>query len=398
MNNYKKAVIVTLFDNYSYNVRTRYVEKILKDRGYTIDFFVADFDHREKKKYAFYRQNIKLIKVPKYKKNMSFKRIYSHYIYSKKIVGELQSINPQLIYVITPPNMLFHALSKYYKMTKCILIYDIYDLWPESLPLKNNIKKRLNLFLNSWKNIRDRNIYNCDGVIYECELFEKLLAIKSKSIVTKTIYLTKNIPFDEINVTIYSNILKLAYIGSINNIIDIYLIKEIIAKLSLNIKVEIHIIGSGESKSDLIESLNSINNVSVKDYGIIYDEKNKYRIISQCDFGINIMKNEVCVGLTMKSIDYLSFGLPIINNIPFDTWNIVNKYKCGINIDSSDLDKKILEILKIKTEKNTMISYHNNSFSAYKSLFSVTSFEKSFTYFLNDIIATRYKKTGEKND
>ncbi len=197
MNNYKKAVIVTVFDNYSYNVRTRYVEKILKDKGYTIDFLVADFDHREKKIYESHRQNIKLIKVPTYKKNMSFKRIYSHYIFSKKIVKKLQNLNPQLLYVITPPNMLFHALSKYYKMTKCILIYDIYDLWPESLPIKKNIKDKLNLFLNCWKNIRDKNIYNCDGVIYECELFEKLLAKKSESTVTKTIYLTKNVSFDK---------------------------------------------------------------------------------------------------------------------------------------------------------------------------------------------------------
>ena len=397
MNNYKKAVIVTVFDNYSYNVRTRYVEKILKDKGYTIDFFVANFDHREKKIYTSLRQNIQLIEVPTYKKNMSFKRIYSHYIFSKKVLKKLQNINPQLLYVITPPNMLFHALSRYYSMTKCILIYDIYDLWPESLPIKKNIKNRLNIFLNCWKKIRDKNINNCDGIIYECELFEKLLAIKSKSIVTKTIYLTKDISFKKINTT-HSNILKLAYIGSINNIIDITLIKEIIQKLSSNIKVEINIIGSGESKNDLIKNLNSINNVIIKDYGIVYDEENKYQIIKQCDFGINIMKNEVCVGLTMKSIDYLSFGLPIINNIPFDTWNIVNKYNCGINIDSSNLDKNIIDILKIKTDKNKMVEYHNNSFFTYKSLFSVTSFEKNFTYFLNDIMNTIYKNTGEKDD
>ena len=35
------------------------------------------------------------------------------------------------------------------------------------------------------------------------------------------------------------------------------------------------------------------------------------------------MKQEVFVGLTMKSIDYFEAGLPIINNIHGDTWNIV---------------------------------------------------------------------------
>ena len=33
----------------------------------------------------------------------------------------------------------------------------------------------------------------------------------------------------------------------------------------------------------------------------------------------------------MKSIDYFSAGLPIINNIGGDTSEIVKKYNCGIN-------------------------------------------------------------------
>ena len=46
------------------------------------------------------------------------------------------------------------------------------------------------------------------------------------------------------------------------------------------------------------------------------------------------MKTSVCVGLTMKSMDYFEFGLPIINNISGDTWNIVDNRLCGINVDN----------------------------------------------------------------
>ena len=72
---------------------------------------------------------------------------------------------------------------------------------------------------------------------------------------------------------------------------------------------------------------------SVVYHGKIYDPQAKQDIFDKCHFGLNIMKNCVCVGLTMKSIDYFQHGLPIINNIPGDTAEIINKYKVGINID-----------------------------------------------------------------
>ena len=42
------------------------------------------------------------------------------------------------------------------------------------------------------------------------------------------------------------------------------------------------------------------------------------KIINQCHYALNIMKKDVCVGMTMKSLDYFSFGIPIVNNIEGD--------------------------------------------------------------------------------
>jgi hypothetical protein len=44
------------------------------------------------------------------------------------------------------------------------------------------------------------------------------------------------------------------------------------------------------------------------------------------------MKDTVCVGLTMKSIDYFQARLPILNSIQADTAKIVDEYRIGINI------------------------------------------------------------------
>ena len=44
------------------------------------------------------------------------------------------------------------------------------------------------------------------------------------------------------------------------------------------------------------------------------------------------MKNSVFVGLTMKSMDYFEGGLPIINNIHGDTWDMIDENGIGVNI------------------------------------------------------------------
>jgi hypothetical protein len=47
------------------------------------------------------------------------------------------------------------------------------------------------------------------------------------------------------------------------------------------------------------------------------------------------MKELVQVNLTLKSVKYFSNGVPIINDIKFDTWDVVEKYEIGINISKN---------------------------------------------------------------
>jgi len=77
----------------------------------------------------------------------------------------------------------------------------------------------------------------------------------------------------------------------------------------------------------------------VEDYGKVYDPKEKQQIFDKCHFGLNIMKDTVCVDLTLKSIDYFQHGLPILNNIQADTTKIVDKYNVGFNITDENISK-----------------------------------------------------------
>ena len=59
-----------------------------------------------------------------------------------------------------------------------------------------------------------------------------------------------------------------------------------------------------------------------------------------------MMKSTVEVGLTMKSVSYFQLGLPIINNIKGDTWNLIKEYDAGINIVENQ------NIFEAMSEKN----------------------------------------------
>lgn len=48
------------------------------------------------------------------------------------------------------------------------------------------------------------------------------------------------------------------------------------------------------------------------------------------------MKTNLKIGLTTKSMEYLYEGLPLINNITMDTYELVNKYHAGLNLNIID--------------------------------------------------------------
>ncbi len=46
----------------------------------------------------------------------------------------------------------------------------------------------------------------------------------------------------------------------------------------------------------------------------------------------------------MKSLEYFHWGLPVINNIPSDTFDIVSENGCGFNLDEEQIDSTVHKI------------------------------------------------------
>lgn len=366
-----KAICIETHDNYSYEVRVKYIEKILLDRDYDVEILTADYDHRNKKRYRNERKNLRLLHVIGYKRNISIKRILSHIQFAWKSYLYLSKVKPDLVYATGAPNSIYAFVSKYKRKNKeSFLIFDVTDLWPETFPFSIKTEKLLNPILKKWRSLRTNNLQYADYVLFECGLFEEIVRKELRTVKGETLYLCEDdLTFAPDKQAIEG--LNLLYLGSINNIIDICIIEKLIERLQQFGEVTVHIVGDGERREELCRGIEKSGG-HVVFHGVIYDSIEKAEIYKRCAFALNIMKENVCVGATMKSIEYFRAGLCVINTIAGDTQSFVDSYKCGFNINNENIDLVADKIHAMNTDDIRKMM--NNSRKVYEEYFSTDVF------------------------
>ena len=360
-----KAVIVTKSTNFE--PRAEIVGEYLKGRGIEVTYIYADFSHREKRKLNRSVPDHIYIDTFPYRRNLSWQRMWSQVDFAKKVEKKLKGLDFDLLYVLIPGNSLVpmavraaeEKAEQRERKVKAIIcadsgakdvtdtdaskprvVFDIIDLWPESLRL-GKLEKIWPF--TYWKRLRDKDISKADLIVAECDLYRERLELDPRKSVTmywgkkETDIIPSSIP------TTDGKALEIAYLGAINNIIDIDGIVRLLRILNQRLEpdgrsVLLHVIGDGENRDMFLQSLSSVG-IEYQYHGAVFDEMEKDKILSRCSYGLNMMKPGVCVGMTMKSIDYWSHGLPIINNIPGDTERFCREQGLGINVDMSRHDK-----------------------------------------------------------
>lgn len=361
-----KIAIIT--NSTSYEPRSEKIADFFTNQGHQVSMIESDFIHREKIKGRPAAAGHIYISTIPYYKNLSFRRLYSHYNFAKKTYKHLESVKADAIYVLVPANSLAYFMKKYKKNHKVKLIIDIIDLWPESLPM-GRIKKLWPM--RCWRDLRNKSLDAADLIVTECRLYQEVLKPFTGTTRMMNLYWPRE---DETGMAGFkedNDYIHFCYLGSINHIIDIDFIIRLLSEINKKKRVWLHIIGEGERKEEFIEKL-SIEELRYSYHGAIYDEQSKSDIFSLCSYGLNVMKSSVCVGLTMKSVDYMGAGLPIINNIKGDTWSLIEQYHIGYNCDEHNW-KEAAE--QIKQSHIADQNKRNEVFNLYQELFSQKAFE-----------------------
>ncbi len=345
------------------------VFKYFTDRNFDAIVLYSNFSH-SLRTYR-YLNNEKFISLWTigYQSSLSINRILSHFIYSLQVFRYLMKSKANIIYVILPPNWL--TLTVLFKLTKRIkIIVDVLDLWPEAFPHNNIVTKLILSIIGVIPKIsRGIAVKNSDYCITESDYFFNKLNLKSKDR-SRTVYIKKIQPTIPI-VDQISELFSIIYIGNIGYIYDFDSLFKIINGIQKEQKVILHIIGSGPNRSWLLKNL-KINNITYKDYGISFDENFKKEVSSKCWFGFNGYKQNTEVALSYKSIDYLSYGVPLLNSAKDDTERLVISEKIGFNFNKDNLESLIKELAMISPQE--VIKMKKNSYRTFQQKFSQKSF------------------------
>ncbi|MBP3300543.1 MAG: glycosyltransferase [Clostridia bacterium] len=363
----KRAIVISCSDHYEH--RMKYWDVSLRGLGFETTYVTTDFLHVEKKPYVCPVEGCVQLHVMPYRKNLSVQRILSHRMFARKVYRYLEEVRPQTVVSLLPPNFLVKYLAKYKKRHPEVkLILDIFDLWPETFP-SSKVKKLLAPVFRVWANLRDKHLHAADFVTAECDMFRERLGLSDDR--SETVYFSLEPycgPREE--VALPTDRADIAYLGSINNIIDISRIVSFLSELNGRIPTTLHVIGGGEKCEEFCDSVRAVG-VEVDYCGKVFDETEKHRILSRCHFGLNVMKSSVCVGLTMKSVDYFRHGLPIVNTIPADTEQLIRERGIGVHVNDVETSAGTIEALirrGVGSMKDASVRTFDELFSSSKNL------------------------------
>lgn len=371
----KTLVMISAFDTTKRRMES--IEDFFASKGINILNISSNYSHHSKTRIEKSSTSIQ-IEVPEYSSNISFARIYSHLVFSFKVYLKLKNLEFDYIYINIPPNSLMLAIYLIKLLKPNIkIITDVLDVWPEALPSK---LKHLPFIFYPWKWLRDSFISKSDFLFVECQYHLKSLPKKIHDH-AEIVYLSSSSK----NVTISNNYnfepLVFIFIGSMGHIIDIDLLAKFLNEISKTREIAFDFIGSGEFKKNLFDLLST--NITINDYGITYDQKFIEKKCFEAHFGLNVLKNSTKVGLTTKSIDYFSYGLPIINTVPEDTYELVKKNHIGLNISSENLNNSISTLNNLSL--NEYLTMRTNTFEVFNELFSENAFRVKMNSIFEDI-------------
>lgn len=379
------TVIICISDNYL--PRAKVLADFYSAKQESTLILTPDFSHSHKTPIQDRQEGVLYLHHRPYQKNLSWQRIYGHIEFAKLARKTIEQIEPKRIHCLVPANSLAKQMDIYKKHhPKVELILDINDLWPESLPIPG-FDYTPPAWI--WRMLRNRHLSRADYVFCECKLFADILR-KQTGIDADVLYWSREDANIEINPAyqgpLYKHskpVLSVCYLGSVNNIIDLDYMKEFLSKLSLKVQVDLHLIANGAKKQEMIDRLSPI--VNVIDHGLVYDSAKKQEIFSICHFSLNLMKPTVCIGLSMKSLDYLEAGLPILNSLGGDLHRWIEENQCGINLDRENIDENVDQVLQLLNDLDSLQSMRNNA----RSLFCRKLSLEAFYAHLEDVLSSR---------
>ena len=347
MANEQKIILVSLFYyEASDNIRISTLYRLLKEKGAKVELVTTGFNHRTKQKHnpAQHPSDITFLPVPAYKKNIDFRRLYSHIIFAIRLRKYLNNLSyrPAKVYCLVPAVTAGLACNSYCKKEKIPLAVDVIDLWPESFLILSKHKKLLQLVTFPWKRIAEKVYRSADFLFAGSEEYARYAQQFNRKTKAVPVYLGTDA--EKCKALAASSPLKIekpsgqkwiCFGGMLGNSYDIEIILESFRRLSMMNKYDVKLlfIGDGQEAVKILQFKKQFDlNIEVTGF---LDYAGYMKYLRFADIALNSFKKGTRVAYSYKFNDYLSAGVPILNNVKGEMAALVTQYNIGRNFEHS---------------------------------------------------------------
>lgn len=397
----KKILIIANFVTLPWengNSRFTYIIDLIDKEKYDVELITSSFRHETKLQREENEETLKLdyevtlIKEPGYKKNVSLKRFYSHYKFSKNVKKYLETTEkPDVIYCAIPSLDVAKVAAKFAKKNNIKFIIDIQDLWPEAFKMVFNVPVISNLIFYPMKKMADYIYSRADSIVAVSDSYADRATLVNKNYEKKlSVFLGTDLEkFDnahkKFEIVPFDDVVRIAYIGTLGNSYDIKCVIDAIKILNeKGIKnILFAVMGSGPLQEEF-ESYGKGKDVNCDFTGRLSYEEMVGKLCS-CDICVNPIKAGSSGSIINKVGDYAASGLPVINTQESVEYRkLVEDYQIGFNSENGnaqDLAEKI-EMLYNDKELRQRLGSNNrrlaeekfdrkNTYTAIKNLLEI---------------------------
>lgn len=354
------------------------IAKTFVDLGYDVEVITTDFQHfkkmpREKEKILSqgYPFHITFIQTPPYKKNIDIRRVLSNRTAEKNLCKYLEQHVDEYasIYTSIPANNVAAAVTEVCHKHGVPCVVDVEDLWPEAMSMVIKNAGLRNFLLRGFLRDAETAYKYCAGVIgtsddYTARAFKN----QKRNIPNTTVYVGVNLrDFDDGVEQYKDEIVKpegefwVTYTGSISTSYDIKTLILAAKKLADegHPEIKVQILGTGSLKDKLEELSKDIYNV--KFWGFTMYPK-MAAVLSKSDVTINSFVKGAPQSIVNKVGDYLASGKAMINTLENPVFcNLVERGKCGINIEPENINVLTRTMLRLKENEVERLEMGRNA-------------------------------------
>lgn len=342
------------------NGRFLYLAKRLAENHHNVEIVTTDFSHGAKAKkrpiMIDYPFKITLLAEPGYKRNVSLKRFYSHYVWGNNLKKYLETIEkPDVVYCAVPSLTGPNNVAEYCKKNGIRFVIDIQDLWLEAFQMVFQVPVFSSVAFYPFKKLADSVYRSADCICAVSDTYvNRALSVSNKCKKGTTVFLGTNLDtFD--GYAREKPIMRktggeiwIAYCGTLGSSYDLTCVFDALELLS---KKDIHpkfiVMGNGLRRQEF-ERYASAKPIDVKFTGSLpYNQM--CALLCECDITVNPIMHNAAQSIINKHGDYASSGLPVVSTQENEEYcALVDEYQMGFNCknnDAMDLAEKLERLI-----------------------------------------------------